>query len=85
LTVALNEAGIFDWAEWTQILSEHLQSHGHERALDGGEDYFACWLEALETLLAHRHIAQPADIAKLKADWEKAYRSTPHGRPVRLR
>ena len=84
LTVHLNEAGHFAWTDWAEAFSNTLRTHGLSRDLDGGDDYFTAWLETLETMLARMDMAEAADVARLKAAWEDAYLSTPHGAPVRL-
>lgn len=61
--------------------TQYGAQHG---GLDGGDDYFAAWLETLETLLAEGGTAPTAEVETLRAAWETAYLSTPHGDPVRL-
>ncbi len=84
VTVALNEAGRFDWPNWAARFSETLKRHGLNRELDGGDDYFHAWLETLEMLLAEQGDAAPGDVSALRDAWEDAYLTTPHGKPVRL-
>lgn len=84
LTVHLNEEGHFDWADWASRFGATLKRHGADRDLNGGEDYFAAWLETLESFLAEAEMAAPADVALLRDQWEAAYLGTPHGAPVRL-
>ena len=84
VTVALNEAGLFQWPEWAARFSVTLKDHGLDRELDGGDDYFHAWLETLEALLAEQGEAAPEDVHAVAAAWETAYLSTPHGQPVRL-
>ena len=84
LTVALNEAGLLPWRAWTQSFAATLRRHGQNAELDGGDDYFAAWLETLETLLAAQNIAPVEQVERLRSAWESAYLSTPHGAPVRL-
>ncbi|MDK3016094.1 nitrile hydratase accessory protein [Pseudodonghicola flavimaris] len=84
LTVHLNEAGHFAWPEWTARFSATLAAHGLARALDGGDDYFTAWLVTLEAFLAEIGEAAPVDVEQLRAAWEQAYLSTPHGDPVHL-
>ena len=84
LTVHLNEAGLFDWPDWTVRFGATLRRHGLTRELDGGDDYFTAWLETLEALLAELEQASPDDVARVRSAWEAAYLSTPHGQPVRL-
>ena len=84
LTVSLNEDGHFSWPDWVARFSQTLARHGLDGELDGGEDYFNAWLETLEAMLAESAQAAPTDVERLRADWEQAYLTTPHGEPVRL-
>lgn len=84
LTVHLSETGRFTWPDWTARFGETLRRHGLAGALDGGDDYFAAWLATLETLLAEQGAAPAPEVTALRAAWEDAYLSTPHGQPVRL-
>ncbi|WP_170569352.1 nitrile hydratase accessory protein [Ruegeria atlantica] len=85
VTVALNEAGRFDWSDWATRFSATLKRNGLARELDGGGDYFQAWLETLEALLAEQGAAFPDDVRNLHLAWEEAYLTTPHGQPVHLR
>ena len=84
LTVSLNEAGHFDWPDWAQRFGATLKRHGKDQELDGGEDYFAAWLETLEGVLAELGLAEKAQLQVLQSAWRQAYLSTPHGAPVTL-
>ncbi|MBD3662371.1 nitrile hydratase accessory protein [Sulfitobacter aestuariivivens] len=84
MTVHLNETGLFAWDQWAQRFGATLARHRVDRDLDGGEDYFVAWLETLEGFLAELSVADAAQVEKLRAAWEEAYLSTPHGAPVRL-
>ena len=85
LTVSLNENGVFTWSDWALRFGETLARHGRSKSLNGGEDYFAVWLETLEEMLTERGIAAAEDLAALKAAWSDAYLTTPHAKPVRLK
>ena len=84
LTVHLNEAGLFAWPDWAAQFGATLQRHGLDRDLNGGEDYFAAWLETLEVILADLGAAAPDQVEHLRAAWEAAYLRTPHGDVVAL-
>lgn len=84
LTVHLNEAGHFQWADWATRFGATLKRHGMSRDLNGGEDYFAAWLETLESFLAEIGMAAPSDVTALRDAWEAAYLTTRHGAPVKL-
>ncbi|MEP1537026.1 MAG: nitrile hydratase accessory protein [Paracoccaceae bacterium] len=84
LTVHLHEAGHFTWPDWAAAFSATLKRHGADKDLNGGDDYFAAWLEALESKLRDLGLANDAQIEALRAAWETAYLTTPHGDPVKL-
>lgn len=84
LTVHLNETGRFEWSEWAARFGATLKRHGLNRDLNGGDDYFAAWLETLETLLAEHGSATATEMASMRNAWEAAYLRTPHGSPVTL-
>ena len=84
LTVHLNEQGQFAWADWAERFGATLARHGLTKELNGGEDYFAAWLETLEGYLDALGLAAPDQVAALRAAWEAAYLRTPHGHPVTI-
>lgn len=84
LTVHLNEAGHFAWADWAQRFGATLAQHGLAQELNGGDDYFHAWLVTFESILSDRGIAAANDIEQARAAWEAAYLRTPHGAPVAL-
>ena len=84
ITVALNEAGVFQWTDWADRFGATLKQHGLTRDLNGGSDYFHAWIETLEDFLADQTIALPHDLQVLKSAWEQAYLQTPHGQPVKI-
>ncbi|MEO9685498.1 MAG: nitrile hydratase accessory protein [Tateyamaria sp.] len=84
LTVHLNEAGLFAWPDWAVRFGATLKQNGLERDLNGGDDYFAAWLETLEALLADSGAAAPDAVQQMRTKWEAAYLRTPHGMAVKL-
>jgi nitrile hydratase accessory protein len=84
LTVALTDEGHFNWPDWTRAFGATLRRHGAARPLDGSADYYAAWLETLETMLDQSGLGPAAEAQATRKAWEKAYLSTPHGQPVRL-
>ncbi len=85
LTVKLNEDGHFAWPDWAARFSDTLKAHGLHKDLDGGDDYFNAWLDTLEGMLAESGQAGRDEAATMKAAWEQAYLTTPHGAPVHLK
>ncbi|AFO88177.1 nitrile hydratase accessory protein [Phaeobacter inhibens] len=84
LTVHLNENGAFSWGDWVSRFSATLRRHGLAKDLNGGEDYFAAWLETLEQYLAEAGTVAAEEAEDMRRKWEVAYLATPHGQPVRL-
>lgn len=84
LTVHLHAQGAFGWPEWTEQFGAVLAEHGVDKELDGGEDYFLAWVEALERICATKGLAEAQVLAQLKEGWARAYFATPHGAVVRL-
>ena len=78
LTVELHAKGAFTWPDWSAALGARI-------AAADGADYYEHWLAALETILAAKGVVDPPALEARKSDWERAYRDTPHGRPVGLR
>jgi len=81
LVVALNERGLFSWAEWADALSREVRSPA---AAADGSDYYEHWLKALENLLAAKGVAGASEVDNLAAAWQRAAHATPHGKPILL-
>jgi nitrile hydratase accessory protein len=84
LAVALAEADVFTWPDWTRALSAavgEIESAG--RPIDA-RTYAEAWMSALETLVLERGALDAASIDRRTIAWRDAYRHTPHGRPVAL-
>lgn len=80
LVVQLVRQGAFTWNEWAKALAAHIAAAGP----DDGAGYYRSWLAALEDMTTAKGLTDPAILAKHKADWARAYRMTPHGKPVSL-
>jgi nitrile hydratase accessory protein len=77
--------GMFSAHDWSEALGKALKAAEAEGAVDNQDTYYNCVIEALEQLVAeHGRIDQQA-MADKRQDWERAYLSTPHGQPVRLK
>ena len=84
LTVGLSEGGLFGWPDWTRHFGAALAAQGATRPIEGGDDYYRAWLDALESFAPIAGIASRDDLAAMFAAWRRAYLATPHGQPVRL-
>ena len=81
MVVALHDRGLFTWEEWATALSAKIKRPG---TLNDASDYYHCWLEALESLIESKNVADKHDIEQLTAAWQRAAHATPHGQPIRL-
>lgn len=75
MTVALYERGVFTWIEWAEVLGAELKS---------GDEYYGCWLRALEKLLVEKGAARTHEIDEIAEAWHRAAHATPHGQPILL-
>ena len=79
LTVALHEAGLFAWDEWSAALGRAMRD-----AAPDGSDAYHRWADALAGLLEDRGIATVEAIERLARSWQRAAEATPHGAPIAL-
>ena len=84
LTVRLSEAGFFTWREWADGLAAVLHEAAMREPRDDGSHYYDHWLFALERLCLSKGLTNLQALNERRAAWAKAYRRTPHGRPVEL-
>ena len=84
IVVALSDRGYFSWEEWSNTLAEVISRAEAEGGPSDGSDYYVNWVTALEQILKHKNLADALSLASLKAEWEEAYKLTPHGKPVSL-
>lgn len=77
MAVKLNEAGIFTWPEWAEMLGAELKAQPDR-------PYYESWLAALEGLVEAKGVMSgPERIARVQA-WDRAAKATPHGQPIQL-
>ena len=86
ITVQLSEKGNFTWKEFVEVFGNSLNKARLElNSLDGNDDYFKCWLNALEEIIISKKLGNSNILSLLKKDWTNAYLSTPHGKPVKIK
>ena len=86
ITVQLSEKENFSWKEFVEVFGDSLKKQRSiSKNLDGSNDYFSCWLNALEEILIKKNISNQDTLMLLKKDWTQAYLSTPHGKPVNIK
>ena len=84
VTVHLSDQNLFSWAEWTDAIGEKISTVKLRRSIDGSDDYYNLWLQALIELISTKGITDSEAISDLQKRWADAYRNTPHGKPVKL-
>ena len=84
MVVALHEAGLFHWSEWTAALSREIAAAPRSSDHDPDDSYYCHWLNVLESLVVEKGAASRAGLASLKAAWARAAEATPHGEPILL-
>jgi len=80
-TLALYERDLFTWPQWAEALAAAVNEGQRD---SDPESYWLCWLSALEALLAVKAVAEPSELANLRAAWRQAAAETPHGEPIEL-
>jgi len=84
LAVRLSAQGHFTWKEWAAALADELKAAAHRGQPDDGSHYYEHWLAALERLVTAKGLSNRNEMLARKDAWADAYRSTPHGKPVKL-
>ena len=85
MTVHLNERGNFTWQDWMDNFNMVLHVRGLENSQNGGNDYFVAWLDALESFLSQKGIADLGDLSNLQRELQGAYLAAPHGSLVNVK
>ena len=81
---SLQEAGVITAVEWSNALGAAIRRARAAGDPDEGDTFYHHVLDALETLLREKGLIEAGELSKRKAEWERAYRRTPHGKPVTL-
>ena len=84
IVVTLSDSGYYTCEEWSNTLAETISRAGAEGGPSDGSDYYVNWVTALEQILERKSLADDLSLAAVKAEWEQAYKLTPHGKPVSL-
>lgn len=77
--------GVFSNALWSETLGQNLKDAESSGQADDIDTYYAAALKTFETLLAESTDISTNIINDKQQAWEKAYLSTPHGKPVILK
>ena len=82
MVVALHEAKLFTWSEWTAALAREIAA-GPQPG-DADDSYYRRWLAALERIVVERGATSREMLEARKAAWARAAEATPHGEPILL-
>ena len=85
MTLTLHERGLFTWPEWAATLGDEIKRAQAAGDPDTGETYYQHWLNALERMVAHKGVTDPATLKRYHDAWDRACDRTPHGQPIELR
>ena len=70
--------------DWAETLGGHLARAAADGAPDTTDTYYQAVLRSLTELLADRGEVTADALSERRDSWERAYRATPHGKPVLL-
>jgi nitrile hydratase accessory protein len=84
MVLALHERGAFAWTEWADALSQSIRAAQQRGDADAGDTYYMHWLDALESIVIAKGLADPDRLHALEHAWEAAAARTPHGQPLEL-
>jgi nitrile hydratase accessory protein len=74
ITMALCDAGVFDWESFRRLLIEEIAVRERSLASEGWS-YYACWQRALERVLADAGLLAPTELDRLA----RVYAERPDG------
>ena len=83
--LVLQDSGKVTPTEWSEVLGAAIRRAQDRGDADRGDTYYLHVVDALETILAAKQLVSTDELVQRKADWEHAYRNTPHGKPVSLK
>ncbi len=84
LALTLSHEGHFSWKEWSTALAQEIRRAEARGEPNDGSRYYDRWLATLERLVTEKKLSTRPALRQRKAEWARAYRRTPHGRPVEL-
>ena len=82
MVVALHEAKLFSWSEWTAALSR--ETAAGPQPGDAGDSYYRHWLAALERMVVEKGATSRQMLGARRTAWARAAEATPHGEPILL-
>lgn len=66
MTLAAAQKKIFSLQDFQQTLIESIKHHERDGCIDNDEQYYTCWLEALQRLLEEHHLIDHQQLGKVE-------------------
>ncbi len=82
MVLALHEAKLFSWSEWTAALAREIAAG--PQAGDADDSYYRRWLAALERMVVEQGATSRQMLEARRAAWARAAEATPHGEAILL-
>ena len=74
MTLAAAEKGVFTLADFQAALIRAIEAYEAKGCIDSDEQYYTCWLQALESLLHSRQLVDDARLADRETELADAAR-----------
>jgi nitrile hydratase accessory protein len=84
MVLALHEAKLFSWSEWTATLSRQIHASAGSESIEREDSYYHDWLAARESLVVEKGVVSRQLLTARAAAWARAADATPHGQPILL-
>jgi nitrile hydratase accessory protein len=81
LTLALCQAGVYEWEEFRRLLIDEIGAWGRSGAPAESYRYYACWERAFERLLAGKGVCAAADLDARARELSARPRGHDHAHP----
>ena len=85
MTLRLYQQGLFTWPEWAEFLAAEIKRAQEDGDPDKGDTYYHHWLNALESLVNKKGVADTETLDRYQRAWRHAADRTQHGDPIELK
>ncbi len=85
MTLRLYQQGLFTWPEWAVFLAAEIKRAQEDGDPDKGDTYYHHWLNALESLVNKKGVADTETLDRYQRAWRHAAARTQHGDPIELK
>ena len=85
MTLRLYQQGLFTWPERSEFLAAEIKRAQEDGDPDKGDTYYHHWLNALESLVKKKGVADTETLDRYQRAWRHAADRTQHGDPIELK